>query len=1735
MSVWNSFKKKINEGWSGADFWDTQENARQRQQFASPTTVQTPSNTGGLQVETAQPQQTITIAKPQPQPQIDLSVAGSNQQRDLILPDGRPLSTIPKTPEDLVNEGLNAGKSWEDISRETTVPLENIKSYSQQTRPNYGVAQIEKPQQSNWNKFRDVLDANTEADKWRRQEGNKTRLPSEEEKTITSENPGNIVSNTVGAIPRMANTLANQAVEVGYTAQQQYATDEYSAATANYTKLVKQKAAPNLIAMAKDRLDKAATRVGNINDMIKFTKENYTEGHGGLFNAGTLYNEEDSNKGDLATGARKIGLGTAEGMLDAYSLGLTSVTGKTIAKQGFKTAIKEGTPIIFKNALVNTAQGGVSTLRQGGTPEDALKAAAVSGTIGTLADIGLASGGAAVNSEVNKGIRFLTKGGEDVADKVPVHIKFDEDLRTAPGIDPTLKKVNIADLKMGADTLGSDLDHNQVRKYTQDILDGKPINPLVVTQEGADTLLQDGKHRLAALQATGQEHAPVVFKNVTKPKVIAPVEQAVGAIPNKTQSIADLMPDLASRQGVTETLDQRLSKQYGVAEDTVRRLRNGYGDESANNILARSSDATNIRDKDAFVISEARKAYGSPNVNIAKPVTQAVEDAPVKIAGAPQPKGQLQQLFDNAPSPEKASPEVARQFIGDVTELATKGTAAIDDLLQKQGSSYEDFSRAIHTANRNGVDPSPEVQELYNKFIKPSVDRARAFTGKETGEQKWYLPQTRAGVEKTENFGGTLVSDLDTSDFGFGKTRTNAIPLEELDHSPDALNRYFTQTSAVPYKTQLAVEAVQKRAAAEGRQITTEQAQKAVETQTNLVKNATEAVTKRGEIESLNFVDDLGKLGEDTGKVRIPITDRVGTLERLGRDTTTVFERIPYTRSDGVTSNLFDGTGLLRYRDADAIATTLHRELFDEAGNYSEDKVRNAIAEDLVSADVQQETKDLLTDNTMKRLRAIAREGGDHMAEEQQLALASVQKNVGREQLSEFLQDHTVVDSDLKKILNYHAQRMLMNEKYAQSVATKVTNAITGTYYRGALGYNPLSAFQNITENKRAIALFGAKDAMVAMKKAVGDMDIAERYGVSETNFGDVLAEHLGKNKKSLGEAFDDKAKTMYMFQKTEKFKDATLLHGLEAKYKAQGLTGTELTRAVVDDFHKYGIKYGQFGSVGYNKSKTGRLLFQFMQFQLKDAQITLSEASKAFKGDTDAVKYLARLGAANIPIYLAMSAAYGATWQYVTGLQSPVQSTPLSKDAGLDEKIVSNIPGGPFVDGLKDLYLGFRSEQRNAENEGRAFNPGGVINNSVKKDAALFVPGGNQLINKTGGFLSDQARGYNEGKDGRARFASSDDPLNEAKGAIFGRYTTDRAREYFGSDGIAGDLPGRGGDQKAPVDARWQAKIDEARKTGNHEEIVRLIDSSRDFQEVKKDAFKDPEVEAAYKAVTKTTLNKDNGKLESDIITPEKWKTINGNKDRKLFKLMGDRQKALTQEFGTPHDPIYDLTDQNQINEILNLRQAYTGDDRERKATLKKEGWYTDFEKKMTDYYNKQDGTDHTENTDFGSTPRAAEYYALSKANPAFSGPKSQTLTDYEAVRDSGNEDARKLFYSTHADELGAEYEKRSQDQLDWTNKMRKIEGAEPISKEVWDNATYGYNDDELSVAKRIAAKNGMYLKSSGGSGSNNPFNYAKSGDFGSKRALNIPSVKIKVAKVKVAKKYAPKTVKIQRNKKTI
>lgn len=310
-------------------------------------------------------------------------------------PKPQPAPPKPRTAEDDVNDGLNAGKSWEQISHETNVPIDAVRQYSQATRPSYGTV-MAKPKQGFFNKVRDVFDANTQADQYRRQQGNNATplQPGQQEKSLVLRNPGNIVSKTpiVGTVTKMLNTAGTQIAGLPSTIGGFFASKEGAAAAEEYSKAVKSGDKAK-IAQAKQRVADATNRETAYNAQQEAAHSMFEKNKGGLFNAGTLYDEAASKRGDIKTGVKDIALPTAVTALDLYTLGQGSAISEGlkegIPRVGFTGAVRNVSPNLVRATLGNYASGDLNARSQSASNEAAIKSGLINSVLGLIPDIGL--------------------------------------------------------------------------------------------------------------------------------------------------------------------------------------------------------------------------------------------------------------------------------------------------------------------------------------------------------------------------------------------------------------------------------------------------------------------------------------------------------------------------------------------------------------------------------------------------------------------------------------------------------------------------------------------------------------------------------------------------------------------------------------------------------------------------------------------------------------------------------------------------------------------------------------------------------------------------------------------------------------------------------------------------------------------------------------------------------------------------------------------------------------------------------------------------------------------------------------------------------------------------------------------------------------------------------------------------------------------------------------------------
>lgn len=288
--------------------------------------------------EEEQPSQAPVARSKQPSQQ--------NQPFDLGIQPRQPVNVFD------ANKNLMLGQDKPGV-----VPVFKTPDVQPPAQPQPG--EIIKPKQSLGNRFRDIFDANTQSDQYRREQGN---INKRENKDIVLKNPGNIISKApvIGTVAKGLNTAANQAREVVETGRGMVAarTNNPEASRAS--------------SMRQEKLNK-----------------NYQKNKGGLFNVGTLYDAEAAKRGDLKTGAKDIVAPTAVSMLDLYTLGKGNLISEAVKQSGLREGVVNQAPNIVKAVAGNYASGDIGARGEGATNEQAIKSGIINSILGTVPDIGL--------------------------------------------------------------------------------------------------------------------------------------------------------------------------------------------------------------------------------------------------------------------------------------------------------------------------------------------------------------------------------------------------------------------------------------------------------------------------------------------------------------------------------------------------------------------------------------------------------------------------------------------------------------------------------------------------------------------------------------------------------------------------------------------------------------------------------------------------------------------------------------------------------------------------------------------------------------------------------------------------------------------------------------------------------------------------------------------------------------------------------------------------------------------------------------------------------------------------------------------------------------------------------------------------------------------------------------------------------------------------------------------------
>ncbi len=1459
--------------------------------------------------------------------------------------------------------------------------------------------------------------------------------------------PGAVARTVAPATAKFLNTAATQIPQVYYTGAGQVA-----AMTHN-----------------QEALDNAIVKQEAANDMFNREK-------GGLLNVGTFYDSKEARSGGVKTAFKRVGGGVAEAGTEIISAMMGGSVGKEIVENGVKTGLRRSMSTIAKNFGVNALQGGTNAYNKDATPEEIAKSAAISGTAGTVMDIALGTGFAAITSKVHPNIANVIADSDPIAQLHPefkINNPLDAEINGTKIPVKTPAELPVVSVKRADGTLEQyqPKSPEEAAFFQKKIDDNRLETDGAVGIAGKPDTNGDVWHISSGEQVkknyTPMDNTPVIPDNVPSGNNLDLGNDARARFANRTPE-----PDVP------------LHEKYGVKQETADRLVRDYGPERAEGALRYMDEASSsgtVRSRDGFAVGQAQKMFGkvAPPEGIARVSGMSPEEAASLDATAPATNIPTKvdtpavETPDGIPAPvepviKTTTPEGRPANVNAVTgevqsiptqirELPDHNTATVDDLPTIKSFS-ENFDNGIEVAreavntnelakmqseivdfHRNGTPVSPESQKLYDTiFKKPYEEMGLARRSSGGTVEDYYLHETRGMTSGDGAETGYGFVDTVNQNFGANMSRQNKIPLDEMTDPLTALKEYKDQFLFDKYRIQREAQHYAEQGFVDPVTYVKAKNEVAGRLAAKVDKNVEEALAKGVDPEAVTIPtkgqstrDELRELYKKTGagdSYEVVNAPRTGYQAQTTRN---IYKDL--TMQDG--SSVYETWGIKRFEDADAQGNHIYQTVAPDGIAPKGQELIDRLTENY--GGVSGNSIDPVVERQMidGAARRIERESAQNLNDLGDASVSSVEfekleRDLASEQIRHFAERTDIPNKNARKVIDRIVELELSGSRRRVGIAEKLANKITTTLHLGALGLNPYSAAQNLTETSRIVGIFGPKTTAEAMADLstgkVSGKALRHSYGVREDVIENTILKGEGAAPKVRVTGVGKKIETGMMagFNATEGVKDSVFLRAAEIEADKLGLAGRAKVSFVRTKFED-AFKLGELGSIWGTKNPIGRLALQFGQYPIKDWGLTFAKIRDlTVPGkQAEAGKYLTGVFGAKAAYLAPMYLTFGAGLQQMFSL--------------------SSFRGGPAVTIPIQVIEAVKSEQDRVEaaqkyGKDETFNWGNVWKDAGQKTAPIVVPGGNYLINKVGVqeaipgqdnlkigntnvFRQDTAiglakDGYNASPKGRARFAAPDDALNWARTFLGGAYNNDNARDQFGTTVFSMQIPGsksRPGSTEGlfPVDRVTQQRIDTA--AGNKDIQRTLIEnnhkSQRGYSELKK----------GLTTTEQQTFDQLNGR--SDVKLNDGAKNELYWQNPKMLDVM-NKYAALQRELDIPSDPLYNLAPEKQRVMLHYLDEETASKDK--KATKTLNPWIKDVEDARGSFFDSIKDPNKVAVTD----TRIPDY-------PEATGNLKTTMDQYFAITDAAQKGQFMGEHPEISEQLSA--------QAKWVNEKRKARGA--------------------------------------------------------------------------------------------
>jgi hypothetical protein len=334
----------------------------------------------------------------------------------------------------------------------------------------------------------------------------------------------------------------------------------------------------------------------------------------------------------------------------------------------------------------------------------------------------------------------------EAAENKQVISKVDNELVENGLTEANVKTKSRSDIKLGSDAYGK-LDPQQVAKYAQEIAAGRPIAPVIVRTTKDGVFVQDGKHRLAALEALGIEDVPTVEQRVKD--TAAKTEQSREKIKEVVEQSTPTGEPIPTAASEVEQALQEAPVVTANPESTTAAIK-------ANDV-ARAADEAQPA---GTAVGAVEGATGPKTVAEVKAPDELISSPSAVKRAALSVKGELDQY---GPSGQQMGQGLSEaRDISEISQAAFMREIPTVTSLGK--NDFETFVNSLEALSKGErIDVSENVIQAIDEWVAaiPKVRQAAGEVGLDVGDLgQFYFPRDYSDLLKNTKNDNRLAQEL---------------------------------------------------------------------------------------------------------------------------------------------------------------------------------------------------------------------------------------------------------------------------------------------------------------------------------------------------------------------------------------------------------------------------------------------------------------------------------------------------------------------------------------------------------------------------------------------------------------------------------------------------------------------------------------------------------------------------------------------------------------------------------------------------------------------------------------------------------------------------------------------------------------------------------------------------------------------------------------------------------------